>query len=211
MRASGAGWASVGAGTILVLIGALILAVVSTVVAFQGWPGASGSASAATPTALLAAGADAGRVIDSGLTGTAVRVPAARRAPASPSPRPARRTGGEGPAATAPRRAAVVEPAATPVVREPAGADVESADSLAPAGPARDGLDSTAETVRKAGDALGSTLGDTVGGVGQAAAPVSPTLGTVVDDVGAVVDDMVQGVTDSLGVVLETLSGAPGG
>lgn len=207
MRASGAGWASVGAGTILVLVGALILAVISTVVAFQGWPGTSGPQSAATPTALLAAGTAGTRVLtDSGATGTAVRVPAARRAPSTASTRPARV---ERPAAVAPRRATVVEPAATPVVREPARADVAPATS--PTAPVREGLDSTTETVRKAGEALGGTLGDTVGSVGQVAAPLSPTLGQTVEDLGTVVDDTVQGVTNTLGVLLGTLAGTSGG
>jgi hypothetical protein len=208
MRASRAGWASVGAGTILVLIGALILAVVSTVVAFQGWPGASGPQSAAEPTALLAAAATAaGVATDSELTGADVRVPAARRPPTAASSRPARTTESERSRGAAPQRASVVEPAASPVVREPASADTSPAGTPAPATPVQESLDSTADTVRRTGDALGGTLGGTVGGLGEATTPVSPTLGQVVEDVGTVVDDTVQGVTDSLGVVIESLSG----
>jgi len=209
MRVTRAIVASLGTGMSLVLVGAVLLASVSTVVAFNGWPGST-AAVRDTPAAMLAdasvpeaeprSSTPAALVVpEAPVRRSVARVAAERPAPAddaTPAPRvalaPAVGTSGSGGAAVRPSRASGEAPA-----------------QEEPAAPAATRPSAT-ETVRDVGADLGGALDTTVGDVGTTLDPVSPTLGQTVDDVGQVVSDTVQGLTNTVADVLDGSLGSGG-
>ncbi len=205
MRATRAILASLGTGMSLVLAGVVLLAAVSTVVAFNGWPGSTDLATQ-TPAAMLA---------DAATPAAAERVsaPAALVVPEAPRPvRQAVRRASEDPIATgSPAQDATLAPqssssgssgAATGAAPLAAGDGGDpSGTSSAPAPRPAGGT----ESVREAGAGLGGALDETVGDVGTSLAPVSPTLGQATDDIGRIVGDTVQGVTNTVADVLDGL------
>ncbi|PTL58996.1 hypothetical protein [Paraconexibacter algicola] len=199
--------ASLGTGMSLVLVGVLLLASVSTVVAFKGWPGGAPQLPD-TPAAMLA---------DAGVPVQADTV-AARTALVVPEAPPTARA-----AVRAPRRTAVPQAIPAPtdthveVTRRPAR-KVTGNGAVMPAREWGDGPGETApaqkkparrrpatEVVREVGAGLGGALDTTVSEVGAKLDPVSPTLGQTVDDTGQVVGDTVQGVTNTVSDILDAL------
>lgn len=193
-----------GAGTILVLVGAAVLGAVSTVVGFHGWPGSGDAGAPPLRAAVLVDPSMTGGDLDA--TGTAVLVPEARKPKSPPRetrPAPAPRT-----TAAAPRTAPTTVPATrreaqpVPTVQDqPASGSGTAQSEPEPAPPA------PGDGVEKIGTTLGDGLDKTVSSVGDAATPVSPTVGQVVDDAGTVVGDTVKGLTNTVGVVFDTLHG----
>lgn len=183
----------------MVLVGAAVLAVVSTVVAFNGWPGAV-SAEVAPPRAMLAEAQAAP-------TSTTASRPARVVVPDAPAPRrrsvaaAERRDPGTGERGTA--RVRAVTPADGPVFSAP----VTTTGSSVTARPPRPAQDDTAPTapVRKLGADVGASTEQTVSDLGTSVDPVSPTLGKTVDDVGRVVGDTVEGVTNTAADLLDGL------
>lgn len=194
MRVTRALWASLGAGTSIVLMGVGVLAAVSTLVAFNGWPGASGGGQT-TPQAMLAQSAPAVERIS---TTPKIVVPEAR-------PRPARRETSRAriPVETARGVPAVrVEPLRTgtgPILQR----ERDTADSPVTTPPVPE--PTPGDPVRQAGTDLGKSTDQTVKDLGKAVEPLSPTLGKAVGDVGQVVGDTVQGVTDTVSDVLDAV------
>lgn len=191
-------WASLGAGTSLVLMGVGVLAAVSTIVGFNGWPGASRGAGA-TPSAMLAQSAPAPLV--EGIT-----TPARIVVPDAPS-RERRGSGGDSGLVDA--AGGSVPAGAVPGATSDTGAGTGATPgrsvqgtSITPRPPVAP--ESVTEPVRKAGSELGNSTGQTVGDLGKAVAPVSPALGDAVGDVGGAVGDTVRVVTDTLSDALDS-------
>lgn len=182
----------------MVLVGAAVLAVVSTVVAFHGWPGAV-SAEVAPPRAMLAEA-------QSARTTTTAEARAARVVvPDAPAPRrrtvaaAQRRDPGAGERGTA--RVRAVAPADGPVFNAPTTTTGASVTER----PSRPAQEAPAAPVRKLGADVGASTEQTVSDLGASVDPVSPTLGKAVDDVGQVVGDTVEGVTNTAADLLDGL------
>jgi len=199
MRVTRALWASLGAGMSIVLTGALILAAVSTFVAFQGWPGAAAS-QASTPAAMLADSATliAPRSVSAS---TPIVVPDAPRERNDAASRPS--------SGTSAGLARTVIAGTTD-----GGALVGSSGAVGASGHIV-GFGPTDEPpvpepkltdgVRDAGAALGTGATQSVDNIGDVVAPASPQLDQTVDAVGAAVGDTVQGVTNTVADVLDDL------
>lgn len=174
-------------------MGVGVLAAVSTIVGFNGWPGAAGG-TARTPQAMLAE-AHRAPAIERVAATERIVVPEARtqrRAQRSatrvttPATDDSAREVSLAPEQTmstpvAPRRVAGTGRTPTPAADEPKAGD----------------------PVRDAGDDLGSSTDQTVKDIGKVVEPVSPTLSNAIGDIGQVVGDTVQGVTNTLADVLD--------
>lgn len=196
----------------MVLAASLALMAVSTVVAFQGWPGvyAKGSSDKADMLARVAAPAETKHT--SSKAKASLTVP--HRAPAPP---PAVR---KKPAAVAPKVAAVtasVAPARHTNGKINAQAHpAAQAANVASVVPARETTASTGKPAYKAGDPVrkvGNDLGGTVAGVGKGlgdtVAKISPKLGETVEKVTQAVGQVVAGATDAVGAVVDKLAHPP--
>jgi len=198
MRVTRAVMASLGAGMSIVLMGVGVLAAVSAVVGFSGWPGAAAGGEE-TPRAMLAQSDPAGARGPASVRPRIV-VPdpiraAAHHARATRSASP--RAGVDGIA----RNERVSErkhDTGTKVLpqRHPAGTPDDDPPLIV------DPPDRVVEDVRETGAELGNATDQTVKGLGKAVEPVSPTLAKTVDDVGQVVGDTIQGVTNSVSDLL---------
>lgn len=196
-------WASLGAGTSIVLMGVGVLAAVSTVVAFNGWPGAS-RGGGTTPSAMLAQGAPA-PAIERVATTPRIVVPDASSRERREGARGARPTDAAGDTGSA-----RVVPDTTSNTGTGTGTTPSrnvQGTTIAPKVPPVP--KSVAEPVRQAGSELGSSTDQTVKDLGKAVEPISPTLSNAVGDVGQVVGDTVQGVTNTLSDVLDSVLAKP--
>lgn len=208
MRVTRALWASFGAGMCITVTGVVLLAAVSTVVAFRGWPGAD-LTQPSTPPAMLAEVAGFTEPDDAATDAKPIVVPAAparstRRATTNRR-RSASATNSSGKGST---RVATTEPtsgtAVPPVPVAPAsqpGASPAAPPSKAPAAAPKVG-----DGVRDLGSAVDAGAGNVTGALGDAVEPVSPTVGKTVGGVGEVVGDTVQGVTNVVAGVVDALT-----
>lgn len=214
MRSARALLASLGAGTCLILAGTLAMVSLSTVVAFSGLPGMRLD-DGATPPALLAAAAEpAGRQAAADAREPAVlALPAAPpEAVAAPVAAAATPTPPAGPVGSAPTPPSL--PAPAPVPAAPAGGAAPSVPATpappstpAPAPPAPA---PAAGPLRDLGGGAGEAVEGIVGGVGQTATPISPSVGGVVVETGRLLGDTVPAVTEALSALLEGLTGGGG-
>jgi hypothetical protein len=178
-------------------MGVGILAAVSTVIAFRGWPGITESG-VTTPRAMLA-GDDRVPALERVASRASIVVPDTRRS-----------AGRERSARSAP--AAPATPGTTGTIRvvkpptdtvDPPVVHKDPSAPRQPQPPAR--TPSATAPVRQAGTDLGAASDTAAEGLGKALEPVSPTLGQTVKDAGTVVGDTVEGVTNTVSDLLDPL------
>jgi hypothetical protein len=200
------GWravlASFGASTSLVLAGAMALAAISTVVAFQGWPGVEPQAASASSAVV----AQARTATHGAATSPRVVVVAKARRPVAAHRRAAPGIAGTVVAST---------PVATNVSATPGrsgGSPTEGATSSFSAEPSVDAQKTPKQTsasagdpIRKVGDGLGGGVQQTTKSLGDTVRPVSPALGNTLDNTGKALSNTVQKVTDTVGALLDAL------
>jgi hypothetical protein len=206
VRASRALFASLGASLSLVLAGSLALATISTVVAFQGWPGVASGQRSVSESQLQVASAPA-----SVTRATALMMTTRRPRPAAPAHQEARR---------APVRTTTAPPAQT-ASRDVAGskatqahpASAPASATLSGAGPSRTTtkpkkvvVPVDAEPVRRIGNDLGSVVAGAGQGLGDSVSQLSPELGKVVSDVTTGVGTTVAATTQLVADVLDALA-----
>lgn len=202
MRAWRAVLASFGASTSLVLAGAMGLAAVSTIVAFQGWPGVEPQNAAARGAVVAQARTASSRTVRESAV---VVVPTARRvAPLRASAPRAQRTT----VATTPVRTNVsVTPSqfrgghtqgATSSISAAPGGEAEKA-------PTKQTSSSVGDPVRRVGEGLDGTVQQTTKSLGDGVRPVSPALSNTLDETGQALGETVKAVTDAVGAVLDGL------
>lgn len=179
MRATRALIGAFGAGTSLAIAGSAMLLIVSSVVAFNGWPNdLAGTAAPATAALQRVAASSA-----SPAEVPSVAVPDAR----ADGARPASRTGR--PYAAAPVAPVVAgEVAAAPRApsagtQPPAGEAAGTPAAVVTPNPVRETVPGTADTVREATEAAAGAV-----------APVSPSGGSALESVGAAGADTVEQV-----------------
>jgi hypothetical protein len=196
--------ASIGAATSLILAGTMALAAVSTVIAFNGWPGVKGSVYEATPTLLAAAG-DAGSSHNSSRAAVVVpAAPATRRHKPSVHGTHAGSTSARvvaAPAHTA-ATAHVVAAAPQPQAVKPQSTQAGKKDTTASVPKTSD----LAKGVSNVGGGLGKTVENTGEVLGGVVAPLSPQLGQVVTNATNAVGGIVRQATDLLGRVLDVVA-----
>lgn len=206
MRASRALFASLGASLSLVLAGSLALATISTVVAFQGWPGvASGKRAAAEPQLRVAA---VGRA--STTQAVALRVPHRAR-PTQPRRRPtsaAARTTLRTPARRIATRATGTTATQAHTGAAPAAMAMSAGAATTTRKPPKRVSVPSAEPVREIGNNLGGAVAGAGKGLGDAVANISPELGNVVKDVTGGLGTTVAGATQLVADVVDALTGA---
>ncbi len=204
--------ASLGATLTLVLAASLALAAVSTVVAFQGWPGVqmNHTHDKAEVLAAVAPASSAERASAKG--SPSLTVP--HRAPAPP--RPAHHAA----PTVAPHRVATVSSVApsrgtsgrVSVQAHPAAQAANVASAVPPANKnASTGKPAykPGDPVRKVGNDLGGTVAGAGKGLGDTVSKVSPALGETVTKVTQAVGQVVAGATDAVGKVLDDLTHPP--
>lgn len=207
MRAPRAIVASLGASLALVLAGTLALATVSTIVAFNGWPGVDTSDAHESSNALAVApaaardGARTARALVVARPAPKPRVqprrPAVRRATAAPrAPRtvvaPTRDAGGRRAAQSGTGRAPQSVATSVPPAKEKAKPKSPVYHATAP--------------VRDLGNDLGGAVAGAGQGLGGAVSNVSPALGQVVQDATSAVGQTVAGVTKVVADVVDGLT-----
>lgn len=187
----------------MVVAASLALMTVSTVVAFQGWPGIS-TAHPTTEASTLAL--DAGETVAHRMTRPALVVPK-RSAPAARATKDAQRTQTQGNAPTATTKAPTQ--ATTKLKTRPSSQPTPAQKTTTVQSKAPAAIEPKAgDSVRKVGANIGgsvSTAGETLG---NAVGNASPQLGEVVKTVSDVVATVVANATDALGQVLDGLTGA---
>ena len=181
---------ALGAGTSLAVASSIMLLVVSSVIAFNGWPDDLSGASAPEMAALSQASSAASQAIPAVV---ALPQPVTRRTPSAATPDRLRDTNRSS-------RSDVPSPVAV-------GGDDQAAvvgDEPGAPSPAPDGSsDITAEVdpVREVGDALRETtdvLRQTTSTAADVVAPVAPSVGGTLQSVGAAGADTVDGVVESV-------------
>jgi hypothetical protein len=206
--------ASFGASLSLVLAGSLALMAVSTVVAFQGWPGIAAPDSASHDEVLAS-------VASTQTDRAQARAKAASLvvAKAAPKPRVVVHRAHKAPATHVTKVGAIPAPTtvsasghAKPVVH-PAAAPQSTASAVAPVTAAA--LTSARPTytagdpVRKVGNDLGGGVAGAGAGLGGVLDNISPALGNTVEKVTTAVGGAVAGVTQIVAAVLDSLTKPP--
>jgi hypothetical protein len=193
--------ASLGASLSMIVAGSLALMTVSTVVAFQGWPGISTADPIGAKSELAA--------LDAGTRAGAPSKPVVLAAPRHAS---TTRTAKRHAAASRPVHTAALTTIATPKSQtHPTSHAVvavqpKPATSIAPATQKR--TTTAGDPVRKVGAELGGSVSDAGEQLGNAVGSASPQLGDVVKKVTDVVAHVVSSATDMLGRTLDLVSGA---
>lgn len=183
-------------------MGVGVLAAVSTVVAFNGWPGAS-RGGGTTPSAMLAQSAPSQsieRVSDT----PRIVVPDAssrERRGGARDTRPTDAAGDVGSVRVVDTTSNTGTGTGTTPSRNVQGTTIAPKVPPVP--------ESVTEPVRQAGSELGGSTDQAVKDLGKAVEPISPTLSNAVGDVGRVVGDTVQGVTNTLSDVLDSVLAKP--
>ncbi len=189
---------ALGAGTSLAVASSIMLLVVSSVIAFNGWPDDLSGASAPEMAALSQASSAASQATPAVV---ALPQPVTRRTPSAATPDRLRDTNRSS-------RSDVPSPVAVGGDEDVAvGGDDQAAvvgDEPGAPSPAPDGSsDVTAEVdpVREVGDALRETtdvLRQTTSTAADVVAPVAPSVGGALQSVGAAGADTVDGVVESV-------------
>jgi hypothetical protein len=189
VRATRAFVGSLGAGVSLAIAASLALLVVSSVVAFRGWPGAPSVPKLPDVAQLGAAAPDNG---SSAGSGGAVKLPAAPARLATTTPRGAR---------THQRSVAATRGGSGSSVAVPAsGGDGAGAASTTSGKPTA--KTSPGHIFQSVGTQAADTVRQTTQAGGQAVAPIAPPVGRTLEELGAAGGSVVQGATDSAGKLL---------
>lgn len=182
MRATRGFVGALGAGLTLVIASSILLLVVSSVVAFNGWPDDLSGASETRVASLVAAGSSA-------RPAAALDLAAA----AAPAPRTARRTADRDRAAL-PGARTQARPEAGVLGRDSSGSATTTPSSSDPAAFAGEGTPARAQSpVEPVADAVR----ETTKAAGDAIAPVAPAVGGALESVGAAGADAVDRVADT--------------
>jgi hypothetical protein len=188
VRATRGVFGALGAGTMLAIASSVALLVVSSVVAFRGWPGAPSEP-----------GVDNARLVgpspDSrGAVPASVTLP---RATASSAPREKVRRAAEDAGSRTSRPASSTAQAAS--TAQPV---YSSSSSTAPATRQPSRESAAGQTVAKVGRQAGDAVSKTTQAAGQAVAPVAPPVGRTLEDLGAAAGSTVQQVAGAAGKTL---------
>jgi len=195
--------ASFGASTCLILAGTIGLAAVSTVIAFQGWPGVKPQTGTSQDAVLAAAQVDPAHHRRGDEHAIVVR-PRSAGTPRRSTPRPAlRTTTAKRSAGTVPVSVHVSPPTRT--AGASGGAAVTTTPSAAAPKAPRPAGSGAGDPVRQVGDGLDGTVQQTTKGLGDVVRPISPTVANVLDNTGEAVGQTVKNVTDTVGAVLDGL------
>ena len=170
---------SLGAGLSLAIAGSLALLVVSTVVAFRGWPDDLGSSGTVSVSHLAPAAEKARSGALPSEPAPVLALPAVTAAPRAVGAAPGRTNTSGRPATSSPTTSSPI-PAASPGTT-PSSSPVTASQ---PAG-------RVTPTVKRTTTATGEVVRETTKQVGATVAPVSPTAGKVVEDVGSTAGDVV--------------------
>ncbi|HEX6388643.1 MAG TPA: hypothetical protein VFZ89_04340 [Solirubrobacteraceae bacterium] len=184
------------------MAGSLALMTVSTVVAFQGWPGIASVEGKTQPGQL--ATIDTGKRASHRAKPAALVVPKRPAAPRAAKQRtvPATRVS----AAAAPVTRKTVKTQTHPTTRPVVAASTPKVPQSS--APAARKEPTAGDPVRKAGADLGGSVSDAGSKLGDAVGAASPELGDVVKKVTDVVGDVVANTSDLVGKVIDALTGA---
>jgi hypothetical protein len=188
MRATRAYIASLGTTGVLVASSALLLVVVSALVAFNAWPGGD-------PIAGLK-----GLVVNNDQQQLELTGPARAAADAAPAAAAVAAAPPAGTATPAPARGSLASPI-LPVGGTPGGGGVSQPRLTTPApggrgGPAPRPIAPAAPDVQEVTRGLGGTVEQVTGDTGKTVGQVSPDLGKGVSDTGKALSEIVQGIGD---------------
>jgi hypothetical protein len=198
VRASRAYITSLGTTGVLIASSILLLAVVSTIVAFRGWPGddiVNGLGS-------LRVGDDQPSLQITGPAQIAAdAAPAAGAVAASPPPGSAAAAAAEGPANTAPTQSGTTAPSG--VGQTPAPDTNQGGGSgQGPGGPVESLPGTSTPSVAPTTGRVGDTAEGVTGRAGGTVGGVSPGLGKTVSDTGKAVSDIVHDLGGSVDTTL---------
>jgi hypothetical protein len=182
--------------------GSLALLTVSTVVAFQGWPGLDTSHTSVHADTLATASAATRSTHDGEAKALVVAHPAPVRR-ATPHKRPASHRTTIVASAT-PVTAVKTTKLARPAVAPPAATAVQSSPPVTAKAPAKS-RPAAGDPVRKVGAGLGGTVADAGTHLNGVLANVSPTLGKVVQNVANAVAGVVAGTSQLVAGLVDRL------
>ncbi len=188
---------ALGAGISLTVAASVALLVVSTVVAFRGWPEDLGGAGPAAVSQIAADGQLATPATRSARVRTVALAPAVARPVRSDRSVP-RASGGGG--ATAHPRPGTGTPAPGATPPAPSAPAPSAASEGSPA--RRTAADAAGQVVQETTAATGEAIQTTTKQVGDAVSPVSPAVGKLVDSAGRTTGGAVENAGGVVGGVL---------